>query len=327
VLTDAQIRKAKPAEKDYKLGDTGGLYLYVTKAGSRIWRMKYRFAGKEQRLIFGPYPEVSLAEARDKRDDARRQLREHKNPAVEGRKLKMMSAVSADATFEKVARAWHEVQAPRWAAVHAADVLQSLERDVFPDLGALPIRDIDAPTVLATLRKIEKRGAVETAKRVRQRMSGVFVYVISEGITDNDPAAIVTRALKPLLAKGKQPALKDVAKARQVLIAAEASAAGPITKLASRLLALTAVRPGVIRGATWAEIEGIDWDRPDEPAPDALWRIPAARMKLVLDRKTDEAFEHVVPLAPAAVDVLGAARRLTARMPLILPEQRSPIIR
>ena len=158
-----------------------GLYLFVTRTGTRIWRMKYRYAGKEQRLIFGRYPDVGLAEARRKCADARRLLDERKNPAIEKRKLSMAASASAAATFEKVARAWHEVQAPRWAPVHAADVIRSLERDVFPDLGAIPIRDLDAPTVLATLRKVERRGSIETAKRVRQRVSGVFVFGISEG--------------------------------------------------------------------------------------------------------------------------------------------------
>ena len=322
MLTDVQVRKAKPSEKDYKLSDERGLYLYVTTKGARIWRMKYRFGGKEQRLIFGRYPEVTLTEARNRRDDARRQLRDHQNPAIERRKAKMASAANAEMTFEKVARAWHETQTPRWAPVHAADVLRSLERDVFPEMGALPIRDIDAPTVLATLRKIEKRSAIETAKRVRQRVSGVFVYAISEGIAVNDPAAIVAGALKPVPKRGKQPALRTIEEARELLALCDASKSQPVTKLASRLLALTDVRPGIVWGAAWPEFEGIDWSDPDAPAPGALWRVPAARMKLVLDRKDDDSFEHVVPLAPAAVDVLRTIRRLTRRMRFVFPGER-----
>ncbi len=320
MLTDAQARKAKAADKDYKLGDTGGLYLYVTKAGARIWRMKYRFDRKEQRLIFGPYPEVSLADAREMRDVARRQLRNNQNPIVERRKAKLNSTVNAGMTFEKMARAWHAQQAPRWAPVHAADVIQSFDRDVFPEMGALPVRDIDAPTVLTVLRKIEKRGALETAKRVRQRMSGVFVFAISEGVAENDPASIVTKALKPARKKGRQPSLTKVEDAREVLRAAEASKASPITKLASRLLALTAVRPGTVRGAGWDEFEGIDWESGE--VDDPIWRVPAARMKLVLEHKGDEALEHIVPLAPAAVDVLRTIRRLTARAPYVFPGAR-----
>lgn len=320
MLTDIQARKAQPGDRDYKLSDSGGLYLFVTRAGTKSWRMKYRFANKEQLLTFGLYPDVSLAQARTQRDEARQLIRANKNPAHERRKAKLTSAAASERTFEKFARRWHEMQKARWAPVHADDVLRSLDRDVFPDLGALPIQEITAPTVLATLRKIEKRGSIETAKRVRQRISGVFTFAISEGVCEADPAAIVTKALKPLPKKGKQPALTDVAEAREVLRAAEASGAYPITKLASRLLALTVVRPGVIRGAAWPEFEGIDWDSDatDEP----IWRVPAARMKLVLDRKGDEAFEHVVPLVPQAVEVLRAVRRLTGRCPYVFPGQR-----
>lgn len=321
-LTDAQVRSAKPKEdRDYKLADSDGLYLFVTKAGSRIWRMKYRYANKEQRLIFGHYPDVSLSAARAKRDDARRLLREHKNPAIELKKVRAMNAAGAELTFERVATAWHEVQKERWVPVHAADVLQSLKRDVFPEIGKLPIRELDAPTVLACLRKIEKRGSIETAKRVRQRISGVFTYAISEGIADNDPAAIVRGALKPLVKKGKQPALRTIEDARQLIADVDGSASRPWTKLASRLLALTVVRPGIIRWAEWPEFEGIDFDS-DAPCPDAIWRVPAAKMKLVLERKGDDNFEHVVTLSPEAVEVVRAVHRVTGRYRYVFPNDR-----
>jgi integrase len=226
-------------------------------------------------------------------------------------------------TFEKVARALHEAQTPRWSPDYAALILRALERDVLPTFGAMPLRDIDAPLVLATLRKIEARGSIETAKRVRQYVSAVFVHGISEGIAIADPAALVGKALKPLVTKRKQPAIVDLTKARQLLIDVEASTAGPQVKLASRLLALTAVRPGIVRAARWSEFEGVDWADHDAPAPGALWRIPAARMKLELDRKGEEAFEHIVPLPPQAVDVLRAARRLTGRIALLFHSVRS----
>lgn len=320
MLTDMQAKRAQPAEKDYKLSDSGGLYLFVTKGGTKSWRMKYRYGNKEQRLVFGQYPTMTLAQARALRDDARALLRDNRNPALERRKAKLVNAKAADETFEKIGRRWHELQSPRWAPVHADDVLQSLVRDVFPDLGAFPLAEINAPLVLATLRKVEKRGSIETAKRLRQRISGIFVFGISEGLCENDPAAIVTKALKPRPKKTKQPALTDIDEVRKVLIAAESSGAYPVTKLASRLLALTIVRPGVLRRAEWTEFEGIDWDSDatDEP----IWRVPAAKMKLVLDQKDDEAFEHIVPLVPAAVDVLRQVRRMTGRCTLVFPGQR-----
>jgi integrase len=331
MLTDAQARKAKPAEKDYKLADSGGLYLFVTTKGFKSWRLKYRFADKEKRLVFGPYPEVSLIEARDRRDEARRKLRDHIDPAIERVKSRAASAARAETTFEKVARAWHEAQTPRWSPDYAALVLRALERDVLPHFGRLPLKDIDAPLVLSTLRKIEGRGSIETAKRVRQHVSAVFVYGISEGVAEADPASLVGKALKPIGKKGRQPSIVDgcrtpeegLKKVRQLLADIEASSAGPSTKLASRLLALTAARPGIVRTARWVEFEGIEWDKPDAPAPGALWRIPAARMKQELDRKGEEAFEHIIPLPQQAVDVLRATRRLTSRIELLFPSIRS----
>ena len=323
VLTDVQARKAQPRDKDYKIADGGGLYLFVTAKGSKSWRLKYRFAGREKRLVFGQYPEISLAEARDLRDEARREIREHRDPAVEKRKRKLAAAAAAIETFEKLARAWHTLQTPRWVPVHAADVITSLENDVFPDLGKLPIPAIDGPIILATLRKVEARGSIETARRLRQRISAIFGYAISEGIADHDPASGIARALKPLPKKGRQPAVTKLDDARGVLISAEGSGATPVVKLASRLLALTAVRPGVVRGVTWGEFEGIDWED-DELAAGAspLWRIPPVRMKLILDRKDEEAFEHLVPLSRQAVAVLRAMRKLTGRNRLVFPSQR-----
>jgi integrase len=327
MLTDAQVRKAAPREKPYKLADAGGLYLYVAPTGLRSWRMKFRFQGVEKLLTFGPYPDVPLSEARQRRDDARRQIRDHVDPS--GARARSKAAKDAarierasKQSFEMVARTWHALQAPRWAPVHAEDVITSMARDVFPDLGQLTLDEIDAPTVLAALRKVEARGSIETARRLRQRISAVFSYAISEGIASNDPAAIVSKALKPLPKKGKQPALTDLRDLRGVLIAAEASGASPVTKLASRLLALTAVRPAVVRGVSWEEFEGIDWSG-DAIGPGLpIWRVPAARMKLILDRKDEESFEHVVPLPWQAVELLREVRRLTGRGTLVFPGQR-----
>lgn len=322
VLTDIKARKAQPRDKDYKLADAGGLYLFVTARGSKSWRLKYRFAGKEKRLVFGQYPEISLVEARDLRDEARREVRDHRDPAVEKRKRKLAAAAAAIETFEKLARAWHALQSPRWAPVHADDVISSLENDVFPDLGKLPIPAIDGPVILATLRKVEARGSIETARRLRQRISAIFGYAISEGIADHDPASGIVRALKPLPKKGRQPAITKLDDVRKVLVAAEASGATPVVKLASRLLALTAARPGVIRGVVWDEFEDIDWETELPSTALPLWRIPAARMKLILDRKDEEAFEHLVPLSRQAIAVLRAMRKLTGRNKLVFPSQR-----
>jgi len=316
-LTDMQARRAKAGDKAYKLADSGGLYLYVAPSGFRSWRMKYRFAGKEKVLTFGGYPEVSLGEARDRRDDARRLLRDHKDPAVEGRKRKMAAFAAAGATFEVVARRWHEAQTPRWSPVQVVKVRQALERDVYPQIGSLPLTEIDGPVLLTMLRKVERRGAIDTAKRIRQHVSAIFQFGMAEGLVASDPAATIKKGLKPTPPPGRQPAVRTLDEARQVLVDMEATTASPLTKLASRLLALTVVRPGIVRAAKWPEFEGIDWDDFDAPAPDALWRIPAARMKLDLADKGDEAFEHVVPLAPQAVAVLREVHRHSGRFPYL----------
>jgi integrase len=264
-----------------------------------------------------------LADARDKRDEAKRHLREHRDPATEELKRKLAAAADQDETFEAVARRWHALHEPRWTPVHASDVQKSLEREVFPYLGAIPIKQLDAPLVLAILRKIEARGSIETAKRVRQRMSAIFVHAISEGICVSDPAAIVAKAMKPARKRTKQPAIAEIEMLRELLRTVEASAASPVTTIGSRLLALTAVRPAALRGATWDEFEGIDWDAPDPTdAATPVWRIPARRMKLVADRKDDESYEHLVPLSRQAVEALAAIRPLTGRFKFVFPGAR-----
>lgn len=326
-LTDAQCRKAAAdKERDYKLADSGGLYLFVTKKGAKIWRMKYRFAGKEKRLIFGAYPDVSLVEARDQRDDAKRLLRTHRDPAIELAKKRAASEANADTTFEKMAKRWHEANLAKWSPDYGDLIWRALERDVISAIGKVPLADITAPMVINLLRKIERRGALETAKRVRTYTSGVFCFGISEGVCEQDPASIVGKALKPNPPKRKQPAFTQLDQARSVLIRSEEDTAQPLTLLASRLLAITAARPGIVRAAPWSEFEGIDWDAPGADAPDAVWRVPAERMKLELDRKGEEAFEHVIPLPWQAVEVLRAVRRLSGRIKLLFPSTRRTII-
>ena len=305
MLTDAAARAAKPKERAYKLTDGGGLHLFVTPAGGKLWRLRYGFGGKEKLLSFGPYPEVGLAQAREARGAAKALLRTGRDPMLE-KKARRAAAHDAAGTFEAIARDWHARQAPTWTERHAADVLESLERDVFPSLGALPIGNITPPMVLATLRPIEARPAAETARRVRQRMSAVFVYAIASGLGEADPAAIVKGAMAPV-AKGRQPAITELPAAREVLARVEATPAHPVTKLANRLLALTVVRPGEIRSVRWCEFEDLDG-----PAP--LWRVPAERMKA--------GREHLVPLAGHAVQVLRAAQGLTGRGPLVFPNAR-----
>ena len=315
MLSDAKIRAAKPCQKPYKITDSHQLYLFVSPAGGKLWRMNYMFDGKQRTLTIGPYPLVSLAEARAQRDEAKRKLLHGKDPGLAKRAEAAGRLMEVRTTFEQVAREWHELNEPRWAKVHAQDVIESLERDAFPTLGRLPITCIDAPTVLQVLRKIEDRPAIETAKRVRQRISAVFVHAIASGRAKDNPAAMLASVLKPLPPRRKQPALVQLPQLKKILLDADASGAHPVTRLALRLLALTAVRPGELRGARWDEFEDLDGSEP-------LWRIPSSRMKGTLHRKANDDADHLVPLSSHSVDVLKALRTISGAGPLAFPSLR-----
>lgn len=323
MLTVIAVKAAGPKDKDYKLADGGGLYLYVTTRGHRSWRWKYRFGGKEKRLVLGGFPELSLAAAREQRDTARRQLQEGQDPGLVRKRAKLVRSTPSLATFEKVARQWHAHEKARWKPVHADDVLTSLERDVFPDLGAFDLTDIDEQMVIATLAKVEERGAVETAHRLRQRISGVFRYGKAKGVAKSNPAADVAIAMQRKPKGGRRPALLDITDLRKFINATEHAGASPVTKAASRFLALTAQRPGMVHRLRWENLFGINWDCSDEDIPNASWRVPAAEMKQEFDLREDEAFDHEVPLAPQAVAVLRAIRPLTGTSPYVFPSSRS----
>ncbi|MBB4618027.1 phage integrase central domain-containing protein [Sphingomonas abaci] len=316
MLTDVACRRAKGADKPFKMSDSGGLYLEVLPSGYKSWRWKYRFAGKEKRLVFGPYPDVTLTEARELKANAARTLRSGVDPAVDKRQRSAAQSAKAASTFQVVALEWYDSQEATWSPRYASIVKRSLEQDVFPRLGKLPIEAITTPLVLEVLRPIEERGAVETAHRVRQRISEIFARAIGSGIASADPAAVARSALGKAK-KSKSCAVRTVPAARKVLQQVEAQPAHPLTKLASRLLALTVVRSSVVRLAEPAEFEGLDGDSP-------IWRIPPAKLKLAVDRKEDAAFEFIVPLSRQAVQVVRLAMDLAGRGPLIFRSVRHP---
>lgn len=314
MLSDAKLRAAKPQAKAYKLTDSNRLYVLVTPSGGKLWRWSYQFGGKQKTMALGAYPLVSLLEAREKRDDARTILAQGKDPIIAKKLLIRENLEAAQNTFERIAREWHEATKAQWARVHADDVLRSLERDVFPAIGPLPVSEIPAPLVLDVLRAIEDRDSLETAKRVRQRISAAFVYAIAQGFAQHDPSERLGVVLKPLR-KGRQPAITDLTELQRMLNAAEEDHARPITRLALRFIALTAVRPNEIRGARWAEFEDLDGKNP-------LWRIPASRMKGGQDRKEEIGGDHLVPLAHQSVAVLRAIWPLTGAGTLVFPSSR-----
>ncbi|MGN6820467.1 MAG: tyrosine-type recombinase/integrase [Sphingomonas sp.] len=313
-MTDRKISAAKPRPKAYKLSDANRLHLLVTPSGGKLWRWSYEYDGKQKGMAFGAYPRVSLSDARVKRDEAYTILSEGRDPQVV-KKLKIEANIEAGRqTFERVAREWHATVRSQWSKRHANDVLRSLERDVFPEIGNLPIGELTPPIVLAALREIEARGSLETAKRVLQRISCVFGFAIAEGKVKTDPSERLGEALKPLR-KGHQPAITDLVPLRKMMLAAEEDYARPVTRLGLRFLALTAVRPNELRSAAWDEFEDLNGNAP-------LWRIPAARMKGDLDRKEEIGGDHLVPLTVQAIAVLKNIWPLTGGGPLVFPSAR-----
>ncbi len=304
MLTDTAVKAAKPQAKPYKLSDERGLFLLVTPAGGKWWRLKYRVGGKEKLLSLGTYPDVGLKEARARRDEARKLKAAGVDPGEARKAEKKAAAAATDGAFEVVAREWHTKASSRWAPHHAADVWRSLEREVFPTLGHRPITSITAPEVLAVLRPVEARGALELAGRLRQRIGGVFRYGIATGLCTYNPATDLRGALAaPKVTHRAALAAADMPEFMKKLAAYDGH---PVTKAALRLALLTAARTLELRGAEWAEI--------DEES--ATWRVPAARMKTKA--------EHLIPLSPQALAVLAELRPLTGAGRYLFPHESNP---
>ncbi len=302
-LSDAKVRNAKPREKQYKLFDGDGLFLLVTPNGKKGWRFKYRFAGKEKLISFGTYPEVSLSDAREKRLAARKQVAADIDPS-QVRRAQQQSAVQDLDSFEVVAREWHQKFTPTWTEVHAHTTLRRLERDVFPGLGSLPIAEIKAPDVLKILRRVETRGALETAHRIKTICGQVFRYAIATGRAERDSAADLKGALPPAK-KNHLAAITDPAKVADLLRAIDGYQGSFVVKCALQLAPLVFVRPGELRQAEWSEI---DFDA-------AEWNIPAERMKMK--------DAHLVPLSTQSLAILRELHALTSRSRYLFPSARS----
>ncbi|MDP1698220.1 MAG: integrase arm-type DNA-binding domain-containing protein [Xanthomonadaceae bacterium] len=302
MLTDTAARKAKPKAKPYKLTDAATLYLEVMPTGAKYWRMQYRHAGKPKRLALGVYPEVSLADARVKRDAARAIIREGRDPAAERKVAKARRALDAGNTFGAIAAEWLSKQAATMsdATMRKAQWMMALSQP----LNALPLSSVTALDVLAVLRKIEAAGNNETAHRVKQRIGQVFRYAIATGRADRDPSADLRGALAPPVRKSRA-AVTDPAQVADLLRAIAGYQGQFATCCALKLSPLVFVRPGELRRAEWTEF---DLDA-------AEWRIPAHKMKM------REA--HTVPLAPQAVAILRDLHPLTGGWRYCFPSLRT----
>lgn len=304
-LSDVKIRNAKASDKPQRLWDGGGLYLEVAPSGAKLWRLKYRYQGKEKLLALGQLGLVSLREAREACNEWKKLLAKGLDPAVVRKQSRREAAHRAANSFEAVAREWYAKQAHVWVAHHASDVLRRLEVNLFPDLGPRPIAEVTAPELLAVLRKIEHRGAYDLAHRILQVASQVFRYGVATSRCQRDPAPDLRGALTPHKAKNQAAVKPEDVPALLRAVAEYGKIGDRQTVLALRLLALTFVRTGELIGATWDEID----------LDGATWVVPAERMKM----RT----EHVVPLSRQAVAVLNELKPIAGESRFVLPGRNS----
>ena len=304
-LNVPQIKNAKPAVKPYKLADGGGLYLLINSNGSKYWRLKYRYGGKEKVLALGVYPDVSLALARDERQEAKKHLRDFVDPSKVRKQRKQATISKTVNSFEAVAQEWWQKQVGRWSLDHGTKVWRSLESDVLPYLGHRPISEITTDEVLAAVRRVEKRQAFDLAGRILQRCSSVFRYAIQTKRTSNNPTADCAGALETrkrqhrlALKKSELPAFLKELKNYE---------GHPVTRLALTLLTITFVRSGELRFATWDEFD----------LNNKMWRIPAERMKM--------GTEHLVPLSRQAIAVLEDLKQYTGDDKYLFTGERSKL--
>lgn len=305
-LSDVQINKAKPKDKDYKLTDGGGLFLLLTPSGGKLWRLKYRFDGKEKLLALGQYPAVSLADARQRREDARKLLANGQDPAAVKKAVQEAAAVAAASTFEVVAGEWFQKRKPEWVESHAVSVRGRLDNYILPAFGSKPIAEVTAADVRTMLLKIEARGTVEAAKRVKVICGQVFRYAVAHDLVAHDPSA----ALKPSelfrkVEKRHFAAVTDPKELAPLLRSIEGYTGSIETRCALRLLPMLLMRPGELRNLEWSEI---DLDA-------AQINIPAEKMKM--------RSAHSVPLSRQALAILGEIRPLTGHGKYVFPSTRS----
>jgi integrase len=301
-LTEVAIRNAKARTKTFKLFDSGGLYLEVSPSGGKWWRLKYRLDGKEKRLSLGVYPQVGLAKARKRRDEERALLADRIDPSKYRKEQKSAKILRAANTFEQVTREWFGKSSPSWAPAHAERKIRLFERDIFPSIGQRPIVEISSPDLLTVLRKIEIRGALETARRALVYSGQVFRYAVATGRATMDPSGALRGALSPV--KNEHfAATTEPARLAPILLMLDGYDGTMPVRCALRLMPLVFVRPGELRKAEWSQF---DLDA-------AEWRYTVS--------KTDT--QHIVPLSRQAVAILREISPLTGRGRFVFPNARS----
>ncbi|WP_047706817.1 integrase arm-type DNA-binding domain-containing protein [Plesiomonas sp. ZOR0011] len=303
-LTIRQIDTTKPKDKAFKLSDGGGLYLLVNPSGSKYWRLKYRFAGKEKLLAIGVYPDISLAQARSRREEAKKLLLEGKDPGQERKLEKLSRQLEVESSFEVIAREWYTRRFDRWSVSYREEMMRTFEKDVFPFIGHRPIKDIKPLELLEVLSKLETRGATEKARKVRQRCGEVWKYAIVTGRAEYNPAPDLASALVVHEKEHYAFLMKD--ELPDFLRTLETYSGSILVKIAMKLTMLTGVRPGELRKAEWSEF---DFEK-------KLWHIPKERMKM--------GRPHMVPLSNQVIDLLNQLRPITSIHSLLFPGRNDP---
>ncbi len=304
-LADAKLRALKPKIAPYKISDGEGLHVLVSVTGAKLWRWAYRKGGKQKVMALGQYPHVLLLEARRARDDAKRLLRQGVDPSIARKLQKLKSSTSARNTFHAIAEEWFELNKSRWVKSYSSRLRTRLDDDLLPALGNRPIAQIEPIEILEAIRKIEKRDAIEMAKRVMQMASGIFRYGVATAKCSRDPTADLKGALKPVRAPKHRTSL-PANELPAFMKALDAYDGDLTTKLGLKLLLLTFVRTSELRFAKWIEFENLG-------GRDPIWRIPTHRMKMRRD--------HLVPLAPQAVSLLDELRMRTGNNEYLFPAQ------
>ncbi|RLA23501.1 MAG: integrase [Gammaproteobacteria bacterium] len=302
-LVATQIKQAKPRDRAYKLSDGGGLFLLVNPNGSKYWRLKYRYAGKEKKLALGVYPKVTLANARKAGNTARDQIQDGIDPGAVRRIKKLEDRYAGGNTFRAIALEWYGSHMADKVPAHRSRTKRLLEKNLFPVLGNRPINDITAPEVLIALRKVEARGALDMAHRAKQTAGQVFRYAVATGRCERDPSRDLDGAL-PNRKKKHHAAITDPAEVGKLLLAIDSFAGTEVVRVALQLSPLLFQRPGEIRAMEWGEL---DLDA-------GVWEIPADKMKM---RQP-----HIVPLATQAVALLEGIQGYTGRGKYVFPSAR-----
>lgn len=303
-LTVLQVKNAAPRDKDYGLADGGGLFLWIRAAGGKSWRFRFRLDGKQSHISLGTVDKVALAQARQLASEARQLVAQGMHPGLEREAKKAQAAIARANTFKGLALEWHQHKTPRWSAGYANDVLDAFERDIFPQMGSLPLATIKPMQWLHVFRKIEARGALEVLRKTRQRCQEVYRYAIATGRAEYNPIADIGGALQTPTTK-HYPFL-PITELPELLCSIQACPGNDTVKVATRLLILTGVRTAELRGAPWSEF---DLDK-------ALWLIPAERMKM---RRA-----HLIPLSKQAVAVLRELQGITGGYTLAFPGRNDP---